>query len=86
MGERLTAGLQAVQHPLVAGVRGRGLWLAVALTAARAPQMGVNGSCRALITRMVVRDRFQGPPLILRPAEADEFLAAWPAILDQEAT
>src|SRR6204780_1331907 len=36
VGERLTAGLQAVQHPLVAGVRGRGLWLAVALNPAPA--------------------------------------------------
>ena len=25
------------------------------------------------------------PPLILSPAEADEFLAAWPAILDRVA-
>ena len=35
VGERLTAGLQAVGHPLVAGVRGHGLWQAVVLTAPR---------------------------------------------------
>ncbi|HYB45932.1 MAG TPA: acetylornithine transaminase, partial [Streptosporangiaceae bacterium] len=38
-GERLAAGIDAVPHPLVAGVRGRGLWLAVALTAARAADL-----------------------------------------------
>ncbi len=36
VGEHLAAGLQAVKHPLVEGVRGRGLWLAVVLTADRA--------------------------------------------------
>ena len=35
VGEQLAAGLQAIEHPLVAGVRGRGLWLAVVLTAGR---------------------------------------------------
>jgi acetylornithine/N-succinyldiaminopimelate aminotransferase len=87
VGERLTAGLQAVQHPLVAGVRGRGLWLAIALTAARAADLEAAARRTGFLVNAVQPDAIRlAPPLILRPAEADEFLAAWPAILDQEAT
>jgi acetylornithine aminotransferase len=85
VGERLTAGLQAIRHPLVAGVRGRGLWLAVALTAARAADLEAAARHAGFLVNAVQPDAIRlAPPLILRPAEADEFLAAWPAILDQE--
>jgi acetylornithine/N-succinyldiaminopimelate aminotransferase len=86
VGERLTAGLRAVRHPLVAGVRGRGLWLAVALTAARAADLEAAARRAGFLVNAVQPDAVRlAPPLILSPAEADEFLAAWPAILDQEA-
>jgi acetylornithine/N-succinyldiaminopimelate aminotransferase len=86
VGERLTAGLQAVGHPLVAGVRGRGLWLAIALTAARAADLEAAARRAGFLVNAVQPDAIRlAPPLILSPAEADEFLAAWPAILDQEA-
>jgi acetylornithine/N-succinyldiaminopimelate aminotransferase len=86
VGERLTAGLQAVGHPLVAGVRGRGLWLAIALTAARAADLEAAARHAGFLVNAVQPDAIRlAPPLILSPAEADEFLAAWPAILDQEA-
>jgi len=85
VGERLTAGLQATQHPLVAGVRGRGLWLAIALTAARAADLEAAARQAGFLVNAVQPDAIRlAPPLILSPAEADEFLAAWPAILDQE--
>jgi acetylornithine/N-succinyldiaminopimelate aminotransferase len=85
VGERLMAGLQAIRHPLVAGVRGRGLWLAVALTAARAADLEAAARHAGFLVNAVQPDAIRlAPPLILSPAEADEFLAAWPAILDQE--
>ena len=85
VGDRLTAGLNAVSHPLVAGVRGRGLWLAVALTAARAADLEAAARQAGFLVNAVQPDAIRlAPPLILSPAEADEFLAAWPAILDQE--
>jgi acetylornithine/N-succinyldiaminopimelate aminotransferase len=86
VGERLTTGLQAVSHPLMAGVRGRGLWLAIALTAARAADLEAAARRAGFLVNAVQPDAIRlAPPLILSPAEADEFLAAWPAILDQEA-
>jgi acetylornithine/N-succinyldiaminopimelate aminotransferase len=86
VGERLTAGLRAVRHPLVAGVRGHGLWLAVVLTGAKAADLEAAARRAGFLVNAVQPDAIRlAPPLILSPAEADEFLAAWPAILDQEA-
>jgi acetylornithine/N-succinyldiaminopimelate aminotransferase len=85
VGERLTTGLQAVSHPLMAGVRGRGLWLAIVLTASRAADLEAAARRAGFLVNAVQPDAIRlAPPLILSPAEADEFLAAWPAILDQE--
>ena len=85
VGERLTAGLRAIRHPLVADVRGHGLWLAVALTAARAADLEAAARHAGFLVNAVQPDAIRlAPPLILSPGEADEFLAAWPAILDQE--
>jgi acetylornithine/N-succinyldiaminopimelate aminotransferase len=85
VGEHLKAGLQAVKHPLVAGVRGSGLWLAVVLTANRAADVEAAARRAGFLVNAVQPDAIRlAPPLIFSPAEADEFLAAWPAILDQE--
>jgi acetylornithine/N-succinyldiaminopimelate aminotransferase len=86
VGERLAAGIGAVRHPLVAGVRGQGLWRAIVLTAARAAELEAAARRAGFLVNAVQPDAIRlAPPLILSPAEADEFLAAWPAILDEEA-
>lgn len=86
VGEHLVTGLEAVRHPLVAGVRGRGLWLAIALTGNRAADLEAAARQAGFLVNAVQPDAIRlAPPLILRPAEADEFLAAWPAILGPEA-
>ena len=82
VGEHLAAGLGQVSHPLVAGVRGVGLWRAVALTAPLAP--GVEAAARraGFLVNAVQPDAIRlAPPLILTAAEADEFTAALPGIL-----
>jgi acetylornithine aminotransferase len=83
-GEHLAAGLSEISHPLVAGVRGAGLWRAVVLTAPLAP--GVEAAARraGFLVNAVQPDAIRlAPPLILTAAEADEFVAALPAILDE---
>jgi len=83
MGERLAAGVGAVRHPLVAGVRGQGLWLAIVLTAPRAADVEAAARRAGFLVNAVQPDAIRlAPPLILSPAEGDEFLAAWPAVLD----
>jgi acetylornithine/N-succinyldiaminopimelate aminotransferase len=84
VGERLAAGLTGLGHPLVRGVRGRGLWLAVVLAE---PVAGaVEAACRraGFLVNAVQPDAIRlAPPLVLTDAEADAFIAELPAILDE---
>jgi acetylornithine/N-succinyldiaminopimelate aminotransferase len=85
-GERLAAGLAAISHPLLGGVRGRGLWLAALLT--RPAAGAVEASCRdaGFLVNAVQPDAIRlAPPLILDAAQADSFLTALPAVLDDVA-
>ncbi|HEX5295979.1 MAG TPA: acetylornithine transaminase, partial [Streptosporangiaceae bacterium] len=84
VGERLAASLGQVGHPLIAGVRGAGLWRAIVLAAPLAP--GVEAAARRVgfLVNAVQPDAIRlAPPLILTAAEADEFTAALPGILDE---
>jgi acetylornithine/N-succinyldiaminopimelate aminotransferase len=83
-GERLATGLAGISHPLLRGARGRGLWLAILL--ARPAAGAVEAACRdaGFLVNAVQPDAIRlAPPLILSDAEADAFLAALPAILDE---
>jgi acetylornithine/N-succinyldiaminopimelate aminotransferase len=85
-GGRLAAGLAASGHPLLSGVRGLGLWLAALL--ARPAAAAVETACRraGFLVNAVQPDAIRlAPPLILRADQAEEFLSALPAILDQAA-
>jgi len=82
VGEHLAAGLGQVSHPLLAGVRGAGLWRAVVLTAEVAPDVEAAARRAGFLVNAVQPDAIRlAPPLILSSAEADEFTAALPAIL-----
>ena len=82
LGAQLADGVGAVSHPLLAGVRGRGLWLAITLSApASAP---VERACRdaGFLVNPVQPDAIRlAPPLILTDAQAASFTAALPSIL-----
>jgi acetylornithine aminotransferase len=83
VGEQLSAGLASVSHPLLCGVRGTGLWLAMALASAIAPQVEQSARRHGFLVNAVQPDAIRlAPPLILTAAEAAEFVAAVPAILD----
>ena len=84
VGEHLAAGLGEVSHPLVSGVRGLGLWRAVVLTADVAPAVEAAARRAGFLVNAVQPDAIRlAPPLILSAAEADEFAAALPGILDE---
>jgi acetylornithine/N-succinyldiaminopimelate aminotransferase len=86
VGGRLAAGLAALDHPLVAGVRGSGLWLALALTAPAAPAVEVAARDAGLLVNAVQPDAIRfAPPLVLGAAEADEAVEAFPAVLARAA-
>jgi acetylornithine/N-succinyldiaminopimelate aminotransferase len=83
LGERWAASFDAIQHPLLAGQRGVGLWRALELSEARAPQAELAAREAGFLVNAVRPTTIRlAPPLVLTADEADEFSAALPAILD----
>lgn len=82
-GEHLAAGVMALEHPLIAGVRGRGLLRGIVLHQPKAPQVAqaalaagfVVNAPRPHVLRIV-------PPLIITDAQIDSFVAILPRLLD----
>jgi acetylornithine aminotransferase len=83
VGRQLADGLAQVSHPLLRGVRGRGLWLAAVLTQPLAAQAEAAARDAGFLVNAVQPDAVRlAPALILRHDQAAAFLDAWPAILD----
>jgi acetylornithine aminotransferase len=84
VGEHLASGLNQISHPLLAGVRGVGLWRAVVLTGEVAPDVEAAARRAGFLVNAVQPDAIRlAPPLILSAGEADEFTAALPGILEE---
>jgi acetylornithine aminotransferase len=84
IGERLRAGIEALGHPLVHGVRGAGLLLGVVLTAPVAGALAAALTDAGFLTNGVQADVLRlAPPLILTTGQADAFVRALPAALDR---
>jgi acetylornithine aminotransferase len=82
VGESLASGIAAIDHPLLSGVRGSGLWLAAVLAEPKAPAVTTAARAAGFLVNAVQPDAVRvAPPLILTQAEASEFVAALPAIL-----
>ena len=83
VGGRLAAGIEELGHPLVAGVRGSGLWLAIALTRPASAAVEAAALRAGFLVNAVQPDAIRlAPPLVLTAAEADSFVAGLPGILD----
>jgi acetylornithine aminotransferase len=83
LGERLRRGVEALNHPLVAGVRGAGLLLGVALTAPAAPAVTAALAERGFLANAAQPDVLRlAPPLVFTAEQAEAFLAALPSTLD----
>ncbi|WP_433323883.1 acetylornithine transaminase [Spirillospora sp. CA-294931] len=86
VGETLAEGIAAIDHPLLAGVRGRGLWLALALTGPAAAAVEAAAREAGFLVNAVQPDAIRiAPPLVLTPEQARSFVEALPAILDTAA-
>ncbi|GLW06338.1 acetylornithine aminotransferase [Microtetraspora sp. NBRC 13810] len=84
VGAALAGGLAAVEHPLLAGVRGRGLWLGVVLTRDRAPQVQAAAQRAGFLVNALQPDAVRlAPPLVVGAAEIGAFVEAFPAILTE---
>ncbi|GAA1688483.1 acetylornithine transaminase [Nonomuraea maheshkhaliensis] len=83
---RLRTGLESVRHPLLKGVRGRGLWLAAVLTDDRSAQVQQAAAHAGFLVNAVQPDAVRiAPPLIVTAEEVDALVAALPAILTEAA-
>ena len=86
VGGQLAAGIEAVSHPLLSGVRGRGLWLAAVLTGAAAADVEAAARRAGFLVNAVQPNAVRlAPPLIINPAQAASFTGALPGILDDAA-
>ena len=87
VGSVLSDGLDDLDHPLISGNRGIGLWRAVILSEAKAPDVEEAARARGFMINVVRPDVIRlAPPLIITDREINRFLAEFPAILDAAST
>ena len=84
VGNHLASSIIALDHPLIAGVRGRGLLLAIELTQPVSDQVAALALEAGFVVNNPIPDALRlAPPYILSKADADSFVAALPGLLDQ---
>jgi acetylornithine aminotransferase len=83
---RLRGGLEAVDHPLLKGIRGRGLWLAAVLREPRSAQLQQAAANAGFLVNALQPDAVRiAPPLVVTADEVDAFVTAFPAIIAEAA-
>ncbi|HWG12328.1 MAG TPA: acetylornithine transaminase [Streptosporangiaceae bacterium] len=87
VGGQLSDGIAAISHPLLAGARGQGLWLAAMLTEPAAADVEAASRRAGFLVNAVQPDAIRlAPPLIVSAGQATAFLDALPGILDDAAS
>jgi acetylornithine/N-succinyldiaminopimelate aminotransferase len=82
LGDRWRGALAGVESPLLSGVRGRGLWLALLVGDGAAPAIQTAAREHGFLVNAIGPDVVRlAPPLVLSDAEADSFTDALPGIL-----
>ncbi|MGH8889345.1 MAG: acetylornithine transaminase [Acidothermaceae bacterium] len=83
VGAHFQAGLGAIEHQALTGVRGRGLWLALELRGVTSTAVEAASRDAGFLVNAVQPDAIRiAPPLILSAPQADAYVTALPAILD----
>jgi acetylornithine aminotransferase len=83
VGARIVAGINQIASPLLTGVRGSGLWLALTLAEPVAPAVEAGFRSAGFLVNAVGPAAIRlAPPLTLTEQEADSFVAALPGVLD----
>lgn len=84
MGAAIRSGVLALQSPLVAQVRGEGLWLGIVLTEAIAPAVEVGLRSAGVLVNAAKPDVLRlAPPLIIQQRHVDAFVAALGRVLQE---
>jgi acetylornithine aminotransferase len=83
LGEHLVDAVGALHHPLITGVRGRGLLRAITLTEPIAAAVADAALDAGFIVNAPRPDVLRlAPPLIITAAQLDTFVAVLPGLLD----
>ena len=84
LGKEIAAEVTAMRHPLVRSVSTAGLLIGIGLTSPLAAAVATAARQAGFLVNPAVPDRVRlAPPLVLTEAQAQEFIAALPAILDE---
>ena len=84
LGKTIAHGVEALNHPLVDHVRGRGLLRGIVLTAEVAKAVEAAAREAGFLVNAAAGDVIRlAPPLVITDAEVESFLAALPRILNQ---
>jgi acetylornithine/N-succinyldiaminopimelate aminotransferase len=82
VGELLADGIAAAGHPLLAGVRGSGLWRAIVLTEPKSAEVEAAARDAGFLVNAIKPDVIRlAPPLIITADEVASFTTALPEIL-----
>jgi acetylornithine aminotransferase len=83
LGKTLSHGVEALGHPLVDHVRGRGLLLGIVLTAPQGKAVETAARDAGFLVNAPAPDVIRlAPPLVVTDAQVDAFLTALPGVLD----
>lgn len=83
LGKSLRQNIEALGHPLVDHVRGRGLLCGIVLTAAKAKDIEAAARAAGFLVNAAAPDVIRlAPPLIITEHQLDAFVTALPGILD----
>jgi acetylornithine/N-succinyldiaminopimelate aminotransferase len=83
LGDAFADAITALGHPLIAAVRGVGLWRGIVLTEPLAPAAEAAARQAGFLINAPAPDVLRlAPPLVVSEAQLDAFVAALPAILD----
>jgi len=83
VGEEFADAVRALDHPLISGVRGRGLLRGITLTEPVAPTVAARAREAGFIVNPVAPDVLRlAPPLIITGAELTTFVDGLPGLLD----
>ncbi|MCV7260921.1 acetylornithine aminotransferase [Mycobacterium shimoidei] len=83
LGKSLRHGIEALGHPLIDHVRGRGLLCGIVLAAAKAKDIEAAARAAGFLVNAAAPDVIRlAPPLIITEHQIDAFVTALPSILE----
>ena len=84
LGKEIATEVTAMRHPLVGSVNAAGLLIGIGLTSPVAAAVATAARQAGFLINAALPHRIRlAPPLVLSEAQAHEFIAALPAILDE---